>query len=91
MAAQRRGGVRFGRRQILDRRRPDLVPVHPQHDAVGEAAGKRLEAQLQPAGIVGDVEDERAVAREREQYLRALEIVSLRVGRDEQKSAAERY
>ena len=91
MAAQGREGVRSGRRQILDRRRPDLVPVDPEDDAIREAAGKRLEAQLQPGGIVGDVKDERAVAREREQCLRALEIVRLRMARHEQKSAAERY
>ena len=74
---------------ILDRRRPHLVPVHPQHHAIGEAAGKSLEAQLQPAGIVGDVEDERAVAREGEQDLRALEIVRRARAGDSTTSAAD--
>ena len=68
-------GVHTIRWQVLDRDRPHLVSVHPQDDAVREGSGEALEAQLQPAGIVGDVEDERAIAGEGEQHLRALEVV----------------
>ena len=55
MAAQR-VGASGGRRMILDRRRPDLVAVDPEHDAVGEAARETTRAAASARRIVGDVE-----------------------------------
>jgi len=65
---------------VFDRRGPNLVTVDEQHDPIDEVAPVekvRLETQLQPARIVRDVEDERAVARERQQHLRAFEVVGV--------------
>jgi hypothetical protein len=47
-----------GGRQIFDRRRADFLAVNPQHHAVGEAAGERLQPKLQPRRVVRDVDDE---------------------------------
>ena len=64
-----------GAREELDRRRAYLVSVDPQHHPVREAPGKPLEAQLQPARIVGHIEDKGSVALEGEQDAGVLEIV----------------